>query len=131
MRDYRQIIQCFLDLNPEPSDAQIHSFAAALGVDKEALEAQMYEMLSDCMDCRAGTVCVAHRLLALTEIEEVLQDDYDENAINVDLLPVNDGEKNPAHTEEMQELTDNDGSIVPSVTQELLLDDGLVGQCGV
>jgi len=46
-------------------------------------------------------------------------------------LPVNDGEKNPAHTEEMQELTDNDGSIVPSVTQELLLDDGLVGQCGV
>lgn len=42
---YESIITLFLRFNPTPSDAQYHSLANALGVDKEELEAEAYEML--------------------------------------------------------------------------------------
>ncbi|MGE8453039.1 MAG: hypothetical protein ACN6OP_20945, partial [Pseudomonadales bacterium] len=50
---YTQIIECFLGLNPDPSDDQVHKFAYSLGVDKEELETVFYAMLSDRLDVPA------------------------------------------------------------------------------
>jgi hypothetical protein len=43
----RALIELFLKVNPQPSDAQFHQLAGALGVDKEQLEAISYEMLGE------------------------------------------------------------------------------------
>lgn len=41
---YTDIIREFFLINDSPSDAQIHKLAEALGVDKEELEAEIFEI---------------------------------------------------------------------------------------
>lgn len=44
---YSKLISLYLEINPEPSDAQFHALAEACGVDKETLEAVAYRMLGE------------------------------------------------------------------------------------
>lgn len=40
------LLECFLCLNPSPSDEQVHALSKALGLSKEAVEQVIYTMLS-------------------------------------------------------------------------------------
>lgn len=47
---FYDLLVSFFRLNPSPTDEQVHSLAAALGVDHEDLEAMIYEILSIMME---------------------------------------------------------------------------------
>ena len=107
----KQLVQIFLQINPEPSDDQVHNLAYALGIDKETLEAEMYEMLSDCVECTADRICAAHRLLSASEFEEVLTDELKPIEIRDSLMTVNDGETDDIHNQDIQDATESDGGL--------------------
>lgn len=95
--DYQPIIECFLQINPDPSDEQVHAFASSLGVDKEELEAVFYEMLgtelSQNQDQETGRLFTASEVKALTEDERILIDDYDPLITDPKGLSLNDSSR--------------------------------------
>jgi len=121
----KQLIEVFLNLNPDPSDAQVHSLAEALGIDKESLEAEMYEMLTDCVECTDTEVCAAHRLMSATDFELTLIDEIPEEKVTKELVVVNDGELDDSATSELQDLLMDDGGIAPDMVQRYTENDGL------
>lgn len=60
-----QLIEIFLQINPNPSDKQFHALAESVGIDKETLEAVSYEMLGE----------EVNKVMALTDEELVQQGD--------------------------------------------------------
>lgn len=68
-RMLKQFIASFLQINPQPSDDQVHCLAASLALDPETLEAVVYQML--------GAHVRGRGVLALTEDEEVLDGERD------------------------------------------------------
>lgn len=144
MNTLRKLIELFLILNPKPADAQVHALAGALGMDKEALEAEIYEMLGSVVDEKEGNLNSDEVLsdagldsmpadddITLASITEVLDGDYDPDTTNNDDLAANDGDTDQEDITEEQKLTDDDGSLSDSDltnindTQALLTDDGL------
>lgn len=123
----KELIKLFLELNPKPSDQQVHALALALGVDKEYLESVFYSMLSknlDRMESRTHARLKAKKLQALTEDERVLEDDYDDNATPVEDLILNDGEQSDAEDQSIQDSTNDDGTLMPVDDQQVLFNDG-------
>ena len=167
---YTQIIECFLGLNPDPSDDQVHKFAYSLGVDKEELETVFYAMLSERLDGPAeasptqddnwvgigaslrvwaarqertnieaeamadDAILQARGVLALTEEEKVLQDDYNVDTTPAQDIALNDDGASEEDTEKFQDATDDDGLMtddakVPALQQyedddQAIVDDG-------
>lgn len=115
----RELITLFLELNPEPADAQVHSLAAALGMDKESLEAVMYEMLGEV----TGSLIEA-------DSQEILDGDVDPDNMPIDDVALNDGDPT-ADDLGLQEETDSDGTDVHDVgvgmngIDDVLSDDGV------
>ena len=132
--DLSSLITCFLKHNPSPSDAQVHALAAALNIDKETLEAQMYEMLSEYENenetehtMASLRIWASSKIEALTEDEKVLDDDYDPNLTNTDSLILNDGNTDPEESEEVQEDLYDDGSVEPiDDDSEVIINDGVL-----
>lgn len=146
----RELIAIFLQLNPEAADEQVHQLAAALAVDKEALESVFYGMLGDAVggdQVSAFVIQAARRMHAgLAEVYEdgaesdvglsqdtkVRQGDYDENEITVDQTMINDGELSMDDPDTgFQEETRDDGVIDEdsdlgngTSTKDLLINDG-------
>ncbi len=170
--EYTQIIECFLGLNPDPSDDQVHKFAYSLGVDKEELETVFYAMLSERLgnteasptqdenwtgvaaslrvwaarqertaleaDAMAeNAVLQAHGVLALSEEEKVLQDDYDPDMTSPQDIALNDDGGSADDIEKIQDATDDDGLSLEEVNapaieqfnsdQAAIVDDGAPG----
>jgi hypothetical protein len=143
---YTQIIECFLSLNPDPSDDQVHHFAYSLGVDKEELESVFYAMLSERLDTHASptqddnwtgvaaslrvwaarqertsieatamadnAMMQAHGILALTDEEQVLQDDYSSDQVPPQDIALNDDGPDVEDIEKTQDATTEDGLLV-------------------
>ena len=114
----KQFIVCFLRLNPNPSDRQIHLLSEALGVDKEIVEAIIFSMLG-------SVVNAAVRLRASIEVDDVLQDEVPPEEIPNSLLPTNDGELSPEHNLEMHDILRDDGGFLPEISQDLMRSDGM------
>jgi len=103
------LIALFLQINPEPSDAQFHALAESVGVDHESLESIAYAMLADTNEIEQEVVAEIVQP-PQTESEEVLDGEYDPNTTSVEDLVLNDGA--PAGTTSQQALQDstlNDG----------------------
>ena len=128
----REFVQCFLTLNPSPSDAQYHALAEAVGVDKETLEACAYQMLGEQVQEGvdvAGEDSLAEPIGAYTQDEKVLQDQYDPNTTTTDAVPINDGGPGVA-ADGFHEETHDDGLGVEDQgldldVQDELYDDGV------
>ncbi len=147
-KDYSSLIEMFLQYVPEPSDAQVHALAYALGVDKETLEAQFYALLSNELDepvlaaldnwasqehrkALTAKIIVAFAQLQATEDQDVLEDNYDADLTPPDQVLLND--EAPGYvgdSEETQEALLNDGvtdedTEVQDDTQQSTLVDGI------
>ena len=151
----RELIAIYLQLNPEPADEQVHALAAALAVDKEALESVFYEMLGDAVEgedepgfVSSFQIKASQRMQAgITEVSEdggqgdvgpsldqrVREGDYDENEVPVNDLMINDGPlaMEDADTGFQEELKD-DGFVTEDLdmgnavtTQDVLQNDGV------
>lgn len=126
----KDLIRIFLELNPKPSDQQVHQLAFSLGMDKESLESVFYDMLSDCQDNEDMSrieSSVKKRLRALSEDELVLEDEYDDASTPSEDIVLNDGEQTPTEDQSIQDTTNNDGTLVPVDDQQVLFDDGELG----
>lgn len=121
MTTIRQLIVLFLELNPKPADAQVHSLAAALGMDKETLESIIYQMLGEVVD--ESDLLIDEPVHA--DVTEVLDGEYNEDSTPDDDLIVNDGEMENTDIKEEQDLLRDDGETAPS-DNTILNDDGLV-----
>jgi len=145
MSKYDQLIESFLEHNPEPSDDQVHAFAHSLGVDKEELEADIYKLLSEKLgyDVEAsppstyiGTtyqnlnnpemfrVNSSVRLKALTLDQRITQGDYDPEITPAVKNTINDGEVFPDRNYEIQEVLYSDGSEMDDDVADVLYSDG-------
>ncbi|QDH83608.1 hypothetical protein [Achromobacter phage Motura] len=146
MACYDQIIENFLEHNPEPSDEQVHAFAHALGVDKEELESDFYRMLSERLgyDVQAsppslyqGTtyqpqnyktepfrVNSSARLHALTLDQRINDGDYDPETTPAVKNTINDGETSPSKNYEMQNVLYDDGGETEDDLGDVLYNDG-------
>lgn len=135
MTELEKLIILFLQINPSPSDAQMHSLAAAIAVDKEELEARIYEMLGETetvqdqeIDASGGDAPGDH---GPSESQQVLDGDYDPSTTDSDDLALNDGAPEGYGAEvENQDSLLNDG-VGPEDTgvdvagdQEVLINDG-------
>lgn len=71
---YEKLLSLFLEINPAPTDAQVHNLADALNVDHEELEAVVYRMLSRSLH---GNILYAAESLEdlMVPIDEVEDDD--------------------------------------------------------
>jgi hypothetical protein len=132
----RELITIFLQLNPKPADAQVHALAAALAIDKEQLEAVMYEMLAEteAKPVMSFRIEAAARLGLLTagetaDSQEVLDSPIlDPDNMSLNDVALNDGD--PTNDDlGMQEETDDDGSDAQDVgvgltNEDILTDDG-------
>lgn len=121
----KQLVEYYLQINPNPSDAQVHNLADALGIDKETLESEMYEMLSECVECTDLGLCAAHRLVAVSEFEQRLQDQLEDTKVVDSLITVNDGEESPEAIEDLQLLLKDDNGIEPESVQQVTQNDGV------
>lgn len=116
------MIQTFLEINNAPSDAQVHALAEALGVDKETLEAQIYEML--------GEVVTEDDHLLEAADESVLYDaELDPDNISIEDVSMSDGDPTDDDIGMQEELTDDgvdeeDEGL--GLNQDVLMDDGAV-----
>lgn len=124
-RKLRELIVIFLELNPEPADAQVHALAAALGVDKEALEACIYKMMGEVIN-------EEDHLIEAADADVVEELDIDPDMIPLDDVAMNDGDP----TEDdigFQEETQDDGTDVHDIgvglssndSSDVLTDDGV------
>lgn len=100
----RELITLFLELNEKPADAQVHSLAAALAIDKEELESVMYEMLSELQEGHSDEEVVEG---GASEATDVLQDNYDPDTTGADDLALNDGDPTLDDTGNQDVLTDD------------------------
>lgn len=140
----KQLITKFLELNPEPSDAQFHALAEACGVDKETLEAVAYKMLGrevndgESQDVESLVdVDEVEASLAISDEADLSQDqkvqdgDYDETNVPADDLLTNDGELALDDPDTgFQEETNDDGfdasdEGIGIQDQDVLTDDGV------
>lgn len=124
----RQLITLFLELNCEPSDAQVHALAEALGEDKETLEAQIYEMLGEELsDEDAEGEYEVH-----ADSQDVLEGLISPDVLPLDDIALNDGDPTAEDTGFQQETTD-DGADVHDMGvgmtsgdgEDVLQDDGV------
>lgn len=129
------LIQAFFGLNPHPADAQIHALAAAVGVDKETLEAVIYRMFGEQSQVApaaqapaAAPVASAIRawaikkagsrrgnplnLHAATMSERILQDEVSPELIPTDMATIVDGLGSAAKDQMIQDITYVDGAPV-------------------
>lgn len=92
--EYEKLITLFLEINPEPTDAQVHSLADAINVDHQELEAVVYRMLSN--ELHAGRT-----LYSAESLEDLME-------------PIEDLEEMQglAPLEEDREVTEYDGEMV-------------------
>lgn len=122
----REVISLVLKINPCPADAQIHELACVLGIDKETLEAEMYEMLGE----SEGTLTDAHEVEINADSQEVLEEvGVDPDTIPSNDLASNDGDPTSEDTG-MQQETNDDGPDVHDIgvglnTDDILTDDGV------
>lgn len=91
-----KFLTMYLILNPKPSDAQVHALAASLSIDKEALEARLYRMLSN---------------LILSDVNDALEQKVPVDLLNVSDLPATDGPPEDYMLED-QTATNDDGTDV-------------------
>lgn len=99
----RSIIVLFLQVNPEPADAQVHALAESLGIDHETLEAEIYQMLGE--HERENVRQQAARLRAAAQDELTLQGEQDMAVAPAKDMTMNDGA--PAGTSSDQLLQDD------------------------
>lgn len=131
VRAIQKLITMFLQLNADPSDAQIHSLADALGCDKEALEATIYAMLGSTREIKQGTF--ARRVSATAEITDILTDSIADEEIPLDDAGTNDGLTDADIDDGMQSETEDDGVDEADVgagqtsgdVRDVLTDDGI------
>lgn len=119
-----QIIDCFLLINPSPSDAQYHAFAEALGVDKETLEAILYRMHGEVVQEEEGGINSIQRLSALSDDQLVIQDDYDPAVTPDEQIVLNDSYTDPSISTDVQELLYDDGVEDDNNLDDVLTNDG-------
>jgi|SRR5471030_1327997 len=132
-----ELITIFLQLNPKPADAQVHALAGALGMDKEALEAHIYELLGEVVDGDDDDVLTDPTEAMATKIEaadeDVLYDpNIDEDAIPLEDVALTDGDPTGDDLGSQQE-TNDDGADVHDIgvgvttpdSQDVLTDDGV------
>ena len=110
--DIKALLEAFFAINPDPADAQIHSLASALGLDKEALESQIYSII--------GTEEVT------ADMEDVLEDPHaNESVKEVSVTDGETGNDDPGYQKE----TFSDGADVSDVgvglSPDILSDDNL------
>lgn len=98
---YVDIITLFLKYNPDPSDAQIHNLADALGVDVEELEAVAYEMLSSEL----------HDVGILSDVQDAYEGRIPDDMLDVKEALTNDGYHGAKETRKEQRLLKNDGAV--------------------
>lgn len=55
------MIRDFFRVNPNPTDDEVHAFAATLGMSPEALEKHIYELFTECNDRQAAAVVAGVR----------------------------------------------------------------------
>ncbi len=121
----KDFITLFLQLNPEPADAQVHALAAALGCDKESLEAVMYKMLA-----QTTRPVMAAPFEVGADSQEVLDGDYNPDTTPLPDLALNDGatgEQDLGFQDELNDdgVTEDDIGVGVGSTQDVLTDDGL------
>lgn len=120
----RDMIEKFLELNPTPSDAQVHALADSLGIDHETLEAQVYEMLGEVVN---DEVFEDDHLLEAAD-ESVLYDvGIDPDTISLEDISMTDGDPTDDDLGMQEELND-DGIDVEDeglgINQDVLTNDG-------
>lgn len=98
---YVDIITLFLKYNPDPSDAQIHNLADALGVDVEELEAVAYEMLSTEL----------HSVGILSDVQDAYEGLVPEDEMDIKEVLTNDGYFGENDVRREQRLINNDGAM--------------------
>lgn len=115
------IIQSFFAMNPSPADAQIHALAGALGVDKETLEAVIYQLYGQQNNGgqaaepapeaqpQAEPQVPNH---AATMSERILQDNIDPEVAPTNQISINDGWGSAAKDQMIQDITFADGAPV-------------------
>ena len=81
------LLESYLTLKANPSDAEVHHLAKALGVSKESLEEVMYSMLSERINCDEDEV--------LLDDSSVIEPDF---AKDEEILP--DAEGEPIYSED-------------------------------
>ncbi len=100
---YEGLICFFSDLNPEPSDEQVHALAFALGVPKEQLEERIYALNSR----------LIHDSDLESEVAEVEETDESEEPMD------------PASIEESFTDPVDDPLLNPKTDDDLLMTDGI------
>jgi hypothetical protein len=133
----QELIALFLKINPDPSDAQFHALAGAIGVDHATLESISYSMLAESEEVLADAEVDADGIgggqgdVGLSDAQNVLDGDYDPNVTQTDDLLLNDGAPaSDVSTQRLQDTTFNDGVSVGDTgsgisSQEMLYSDGL------
>lgn len=133
-----ELITLFLQLNPEPSDAQFHALAEALGIDKETLEALSYKMLGEAEDLLEDEVSASlvHRINANARLKASAPEVLNDPRVDPDLLDLQNVARNDGDPTDddlgVQEETHDDGYTEDDVglgltnnVQDVLSDDGI------
>lgn len=130
----RELITLFLKINPDPSDAQFHALAGAIGIDHQELESISYSMLSEAEhgeEVYAADEGDAVGEEDLSDAQDVLDGEYDPNTTKTDDLMLNDGlPAGEDSTALLQDTALNDGvssgdTGAGIADQSLLYSDGL------
>lgn len=125
----RTLIEKFLELNPKPSDAQVHALADAVGVDHQTLEAKVYEMLGEVVTDDLEEVPEDDHLLEAAD-ESVLYDvGIDPDNLSLEDISMTDGDPTGDDIGLQEELTDDGVDIEDEglgINQDVLTNDGVV-----
>ena len=125
-RKLRELIVLFLEVNPEPSDEQVHAMACAVGIDKETFEAEIYSMMGE-------IVADDDHLVEVDAAEEEVVNDplIDPDTMSNSDVAMNDGDPTnddlgfQAETNDDGATADDEGVGMNNGDVDVLTDDGV------